>query len=107
VNADQVAVEGHSAGGAAASLFASDPRVDTWIGMARAPPVDAETVMAEGGFEDFDTAAYYDENDPPDKPSMLLAADDDVAIDLDEVESLYDWLPTPRRPRTCSNSSTT
>lgn len=104
VDPEQVAVEGHSAGGSAAGQAAYDPRIDTWIGMAPGPPASAEDLAAAGGREAFDPAAFYADHEPPDKPSMIIAADNDFAISLDRVEQLFEWLPTPRRLAVVENS---
>src|SRR5690606_9512616 len=58
---DQVAVEGHSAGGRDAGLAAYDPKVGAWISLSAAPPVPDDAtgghdVVAEGN-DGFDPAA--------------------------------------------------
>lgn len=104
VDTEQVATEGHSAGGRAAGVAAYDPRVDTWIGQAPSAPVESSAYQEAGGAEEFDLAAYMAEAEPPDKPSMIIAADDDIAIPLEEVEMVYQWLPAPKRLAVMENA---
>lgn len=104
VDTEQIAAEGHSAGGRAVSVAAYDPRVDTWIGQAPGPPVDSAAYQEAGGFEEFDLESYIAEAEPPDKPSMIIAADGDIAIPLEEVEMVYDWLPSPKRLAVMENA---
>ena len=91
---EQVAAEGHSAGGAAAGRFAYDPQVVTWIGQAPAAPLDA-AVGGSGAITDL--AAAYAAQAPPDKPSMLIAAEVDLTIPLASIETQYEWLSEPKR----------
>lgn len=103
---DQVAVEGHSAGGHDAAISAYDDRVDTWIGLAPAVPFpEGETGAVEferaDGFDraagEFDLAAHFERTAPPEKPSMMLVADGDVALPLPDRRLEYEWLPAPKR----------
>lgn len=102
VDTEQVAAEGHSAGGAASGTLAYDDRVDLWIGQAPGTPLEPGT----------DVAAYTTETDegrevdreglladmaPPPVPSMIIAAEGDTVIPLDAVQSIYDWLDAPKR----------
>ena len=95
MNLDQLAAEGHSAGGSAAGKFAYDPAVKTFIGQAPGAPLhlsmDGTTTTA-----DQITAAYAAQT-PPDKPSMLLAGELDGVIPLASVSAEYDWLHAPKR----------
>jgi dienelactone hydrolase len=108
VDTDHVAAEGHSMGGRDAALSAHDNTVDAWIGVAPVVPVpDAATgghdLIAEGedGFDpaagDFDLAGYLRSATPPDKPSMLIVADKDVAFPASDRRAVFDWLPAPKR----------
>ncbi|MEY4130652.1 MAG: hypothetical protein RLZZ31_776 [Actinomycetota bacterium] len=90
LNLDQVAAEGHSAGGGAAGKFAYDPAVKTYIGQAGVPPLLLATAGA-------DNAAKYANQAPPQKPTMLLAGEVDQTVALSTVQSVYDWLATPKR----------
>ncbi|MDZ7732910.1 MAG: hypothetical protein U5R31_07145 [Acidimicrobiia bacterium] len=95
VDSEQVATEGHSAGGRASGAAAYDDRIDAWIGQAPGPPVPADAI--EGSFEDFDFEAWAADNEPPDVPSLVLAAEEDIAIPLDEIRPWFDWLAPPKR----------
>ena len=90
LNLDQVAAEGHSAGGGAAGKFAYDPAVKTYIGQAGVPPLLLATAGA-------DNAAKYANQAPPQKPTMLLAGEVDQTVALSSVQSVYNWLATPKR----------
>nr|WP_283251081.1 hypothetical protein [Rhabdothermincola salaria] len=91
---DQLAVEGHSAGGSAVMSFAADPEVKTVIGQAPGPGVDVDPEAPDR--EAALTAAYADAT-PPDKPSMILAGEVDATIPLTSVDLLFDWLAPPKR----------
>ena len=83
VDEDQVAAEGHSAGGGASGGAAyEDDRIDLWIGQAPGSPIDRSD---------------RDETPPPDVPSLLIAAEGDEVVPLDEVEAMYEWLEPPKR----------
>ena len=97
---DQVAVEGHSARGRDATLAAGLPEVDTWISLAGLPPildealVPGDTIALQPGF---DLDAYLGAIPPPDKPSMLLVAENDTGVPPTLDRSVYDWLRPPKR----------
>lgn len=104
VAVDKVAVEGHSAGGHDAALAAEDPRVDTWIGIAPAVPFPEELsgeVEAEraDGYDpgEFDLDGYLTQTPPVDKPSMMLVAENDRALRIDDRRTVFDWLLPPKR----------
>jgi pimeloyl-ACP methyl ester carboxylesterase len=94
MNFDQVAAEGHSAGGAAAGKFAYDPAVKTFIGQAPGAPLK---MNYEGTNTADQIAAAYAAQTPPDKPSMLLAGEVDQTIPLASIAREYDWLVAPKR----------
>ena len=107
VDTEQVAAEGHSAGGSASGTLAYDPRVDVWIGQAPGTPLEpgtdtsqyasvSENEDGECEFE-FDTAGLLADTSPPPVPSMIIAAEGDTVIELDRVEQTYEWLDTPKR----------
>lgn len=89
---DQVAAEGHSAGGGAAGKFAYDPAVKTFIGQAPVPPLK----MAAGA-SGADLLAAYAATPPPAKPSMIIAGETDLTIPLAGVKQEFDWLAPPKR----------
>ncbi len=92
---DRVGAIGHGAGGRAVALLANDPDVDVWIGQATTAPLDPlaplEQLVAPPLGERLAGAT------PPNKPSMLLAAADDRVVTLDDVQVLFEWLPSPKR----------
>jgi dienelactone hydrolase len=96
VTGDQVAVEGHSAGGRDAALAAYDSTVDAWVGAAPVVPIRDD---ATGGRDpaELDLTAYLGSTAPPDKPSMIVVADGDIVIPRGEPRTVYDWLPPPKR----------
>lgn len=111
VDADQVAAEGHSAGGQASGSLAYGGDVDLWIGQAPSPPItgdvdvtDAVTVEEVEG-EDGETRCDFDidvesllaDVDPPPVPSLIIAAEGDDVVELAGVEATYDWLEAPKR----------
>ena len=106
VDTERVATEGHSAGGRASGTAAYDERVDLWIGQAPGTPLppDADLdAFTEEVDEDGETRSRLDvdglleANDPPDVPSLIIAAEGDSVIELDRVEQTYDWLDSPKR----------
>jgi dienelactone hydrolase len=100
VDTEQVAAEGHSAGGSASGTAAYDDRVDLWIGQAPGTPLAPDTdleAFADDGGEGLDTAALLEATEPPPVPSMIIAAEGDTIVDLDRVEQTYEWLETPKR----------
>jgi len=107
VDADQVAAEGHSAGGSASGTLAYDDRVDLWIGQAPGTPLEPGTEVsafttaterADGSCEvEVDTEGLLAEMTPPSVPSLIIAAEGDSVVELDRVQTTYDWLDAPKR----------
>ena len=91
---DQVAVEGHSAGGRDAIRAASSPRVDTWISLAGTPPLPGDVAAPPTGF---DVTAALAKTEPPDKASMVLVAENDATVSPVYSRSVYEWLDAPKR----------
>ena len=73
---DLVGAVGHSAGGRAVLTALSEPQVDVAVGWA---------------------AAGREDGPPPDKPSMNIAAREDILVPLPEVEDAYAGLAPPKR----------
>lgn len=97
---EEVAVEGHSAGGRDAALIASDARIDGWISLAGTPPVPDDAVAAGELFTTvpgFDLESYLGGVTPPAKPSMLLVPGDDSVVPVESQKAVYDWLVAPKR----------
>jgi predicted dienelactone hydrolase len=94
IDTSKVAAEGHSAGGAAAAQLVYDDGIATFIGLAPASPLDLES---SGPVDQAALDAAYADKAPPDKPSMIIAADSDIAIPLTSVRSEYAWLKPPKR----------
>ena len=92
LNLDQVAAEGHSAGGGAAGKFAYDPAVKTFIGQAPVPPVKVPS-----GASSAELLAVYAATPPPAKPSMIIAGEVDMTIPLAGVKQEFEWLAPPKR----------
>lgn len=103
VDTEQVAAEGHSAGGSASGTLAYDDRVDLWIGQAPGAPLEPGTDVDpyvsenEDGRPQLDTEALLAETSPPPVPSLIIAAEGDTVVPLDRVEAVFDWLDTPKR----------
>lgn len=101
VDGERVAAEGHSAGGSASGTAAYDDRVDLWLGQAPAAPyapgTDLEAFRAEGEGGRVDAEALFAETDPPEVPSLVIAAEGDSIIPLERVRSIFDWLAAPKR----------
>ncbi len=107
VDTEQVAAEGHSAGGSASGTAAYDDRVDLWIGQAPGTPLEPDTdleafteeVEGEDGEtrEQLDYEALLEATTPPDVPSLIIAAEGDTIVELDGVMQTYDWLDSPKR----------
>ena len=107
VDTEQVAAEGHSAGGSASGTAAYDDRVDLWIGQAPGTPLEPDTdldafteqVEDENGEtrDQLDYDALLEATTPPDVPSMIIAAEGDTIVELDRVMQTYDWLNSPKR----------
>jgi len=109
VDTEQVAAEGHSAGGSASGTAAYDDRVDLWMGQAPGTPFEPDTdldafVTGEGEDREVDRAGLLDAMTPPDVPSLILAAEGDTVIPLDAVQNIYDWLTPPKRMVTIAES---
>lgn len=96
---DNVAAEGHSAGGSASGTVAYDDRVQLWIGQAPSFPLqpDLDLSRFEDDEEGLDRLALFDETEPPDVPSMIIAAEGDTVIEPDQVQQVFSWLDTPKR----------
>ena len=107
VDADRVAAEGHSAGGSASGAAAYDERVDLWIGQAPVSPIppdsEIEAYIVDEEDDDgevreqIDTEAIRDDTEPPAVTSLIIAAEGDSIIEIEGVESIYDWLASPKR----------
>jgi pimeloyl-ACP methyl ester carboxylesterase len=100
VDAEQVATEGHSAGGSASGTAAYDDRVDLWLGQAPGTPLAPDTDLTEFADADgqgFDSEALLAATEPPDVPSMIIAAEGDTVIPLANVQQIEDWLAAPKR----------
>ena len=107
VDAEQVAAEGHSAGAGASGTAAYDDRIDLWIGQAPTSPIppgtDVEAYVVEEEDDDgevreqIDGEAIRADSDPPDVPSMMIAADGDSVVEIEGVGVIYDWLASPKR----------
>lgn len=94
MNFDELAAEGHSAGGSAVFRYAYDPEVKTVIGQAPGAPVDVPTDAADRTAA---LATALAAQAPPDKPSMILAGEVDQTIPLPGVTQVFDWLKPPKR----------
>ena len=106
IDTERVAAEGHSAGGSASGTAAYDERVDLWIGQAPGTPLEpgadlaafTEPVEVDGTTrQQLDTAALLAATDPPDVPSLIIAAEGDTIIPLERVEQTFAWLAAPKR----------
>ncbi|MFA9563591.1 MAG: alpha/beta hydrolase family protein [Acidimicrobiales bacterium] len=106
VDTDRVAAEGHSAGGSASGTAAYDERVAVWIGQAPGTPLPpdadldafAEQVEEDGETRSrLDVAALLEASQPPEVPSMIIAAAGDTVVELERVEQTYAWLNSPKR----------
>ena len=75
IDASRLAVDGISAGGRAALEFGADPRVAAVI--ARAPAGSEEIALQA--------------------PVLLFASDGDIAVELEDVQAIYEQLGPPRR----------
>jgi dienelactone hydrolase len=89
-----VAVIGHSAGGRAAGLLAMEGMVDTWIGQAPVAPLprlEGWDALAAPPLAERLAAVP-----PPGVPSMIIAAQDDGAVPLADVQEEFSWLAPPK-----------
>lgn len=102
VDLQHIAAIGHSSGGRAAALLASDPTISTWIGQAPALPLDVAPDAPEPTGDEL--TPLLAAATPPAKPSMLLAADGDATIPLANVQAEYAWLPAPKRLAVLANA---
>jgi predicted dienelactone hydrolase len=101
IDFDQIAAEGHSAGGSAAAQFLNDPEVKTFIGQAPASPLD---ISSSGGIDDAALAQAYAGSTPPQKPSMIIAGERDGIIPLASITAEYQWLAQPKRFAVLANA---
>lgn len=102
IDGDRVAAEGHSAGGSASGTAAYDERVDLWLGQAPSTPFEPGTDLEAFRSDDaegprVDVAALLAATDPPDVPSLVIAAEGDSVIPLERVRQIFDWLEAPKR----------
>lgn len=81
VSTDEIAVTGHSAGGAAAIAFGGEPDVVTYVPLAGA-----------GG-----TADDPDAIPTPDTPSLYIAGAIDQVVDPESTRATYERAPGPKR----------
>ncbi len=92
VDTEQVAAEGHSAGGSASGTAAYDDRVDLWIGQAPVTPLEPDTdldAVHRGGRgrgrrdprSSSTTTPCSTPPTPPDVPSLIIAAEGDTIVD--------------------------
>jgi predicted dienelactone hydrolase len=102
IDGERVAAEGHSAGGSASGTAAYDERVDLWLGQAPGTPYEPGTDLELFRSDDaegprVDVAALLAATDPPDVPSLVIAAEGDSIIPLERVRQVFDWLTGPKR----------
>lgn len=100
IDLDQLAVEGHSAGGGAAGALAlADRRVDTIIGQAPGAPVELGDLDRGAPPEEraAATAAALAEVAPPPIPTLYLAGESDGVIPLAAIEAIYEWAAPPKQ----------
>jgi predicted dienelactone hydrolase len=104
----EIAVAGHSAGGAEALLAAYRSDVGTSIALVPTAPVPKEVAgdhqIVQEGWYGFDTAAgefdldtYLEESEPPAKPSLIVFAENDLLYPVEDARAVFDWLPSPKR----------
>ena len=96
IDFDQIAAEGHSAGGGAPAELLNDPEITTFIGLAPASPLD---ISSSGGIDDAALAQAYADATPPQKPSMIIAGERDGIIPLASISAPNS---TGWRPRSAS-----
>lgn len=105
---DEIAVEGHSAGGRDAVLSAASiPEVDAFVTDAGTPPVGDDAVAAGERFaldDGLDLADELAATTPPSQPSLTLVAEDDVAVDPAYSRTVFDWLAAPKRLAVLANT---
>ena len=94
IDLDHIAAVGHSSGGGAAARLAYDPAISTFIGLAPASPLDPDPA---GSVDVATLAGAYGSANPPDKPSLILAGDDDDVVPPAAVEDEFRWLAAPKR----------
>lgn len=102
IDGERVAAEGHSAGGSASGTAAYDERVDLWLGQAPSTPYEPGTDLEayrsdEAQGPRVDVAALLAATDPPDVPSLVIAAEGDSIIPVERVRQVFDWLGSPKR----------
>lgn len=101
VDTAKVAAMGHSAGGGATGQLVYDDAIATFIGLAPTPPLDLPSS------DDIDQAALdaaFAAKAPPEKPTMIIAAERDIAIPLTSVDAEFEWLLPPKRYAVLANA---
>jgi predicted dienelactone hydrolase len=101
IDFEQIAAEGHSAGGSATAQLLNDPDVDTFIGLAPASPLD---LSSSGAIDDAALAQAYVGATPPQKPSMIIAGERDGIIPLASITAEWEWLAPPKRFAVMANA---
>lgn len=105
VDVERVAAEGHSAGGRAVAVLATDPGpgIATFVGIEPAPPVSL-TAMGERGGSELSAEERVARTrealagvTPPAVPSLIIQGDRDGIIPLAAVQAEYDWLAPPKQ----------
>lgn len=100
VDADQLAAEGHSAGGGAVGALAlRDVGVDTVIGQAPGAPIDVTGIERDAPIDArvAATEAALAQATPPDVPVLYLAGERDGVIPLAAIQAVFDWLAPPKQ----------
>ena len=101
VDTEQIAAEGHSAGGGAVGRLAlADDRLTTFIGQAPGAPVAIERQEGVELTDEERAAAVADAlaaTEPPDLPVLLIEGERDGIIPLAAVQALYEWLAAPKQ----------
>ncbi len=101
IDFEQIAAEGHSAGGGATAELLNDPEISTFIGLAPASPLD---LSSSGGIDDAALAQAYADATPPQKPSMIIAGERDGIIPLASISAQFDWMAPPKRFAVLANA---
>ena len=101
IDPEQIAAEGHSAGGGAVGRLAlTDDRLTTFIGQAPGAPVDIERPEGTELTEEERAAAVAEalaSTEPPDLPVLLIAGERDGVIPLAAIQAEYEWLGAPKQ----------
>jgi hypothetical protein len=79
----------------------NDPEIDTFIGQAPASPLD---LSSSGAVDEAALAAAYADTAPPQKPSMIIAAERDGVIPPVSIDAEYEWLAPPKRYAVLANA---